>query len=147
MNKNTVYCKYMNLVTIYKTYIHISMMDSLTISAVIKKNICTIVPYICIWVASLYTQIFSWRNLKKNIYIRKSKINQYCTYNISMIYSWYGQGAKQELLLFLENLNNKYKTIKFEHNISPSNISFLNILRYKDQDNTFQTTIYHKLTD
>ena len=47
-NKNTVYCKYMNLVTIYKTYIHISMMDSLTISAVIKKNIFTFVPYICI---------------------------------------------------------------------------------------------------
>ena len=31
----------------------------------------------------------------------------------------------QELLIFLENLNSKHKTIKFEHNVSRSRISFL----------------------
>ena len=54
-------------------------------------------------------------------------------------------GTKQILLLFLENLNSKQKTI--ESNISHSNISFLNTLIYKDKNNTLQTTIYQKLID
>ena len=33
--------------------------------------------------------------------------------------------TKQELLILLEKLNSKHKTIKFEHNILHSNISFL----------------------
>ena len=37
--------------------------------------------------------------------------------------------------------------IKFEHNISHSNISFLDKLIYKDKSNTFQTTAYRKPTD
>ena len=34
-----------------------------------------------------HTQILSWHNLKSNIYIPTLKINQYYTYDISMIYS------------------------------------------------------------
>ena len=34
-----------------------------------------------------HTQIFSWVNLKSNIYIPTLKINKYYTYDISMIYS------------------------------------------------------------
>ena len=56
-------------------------------------------------------------------------------------------GTKQELLIFLEKLNSKYKTIKFEHNILNSNISFLDMLIYKDKNNTLQTTLYRKPTD
>ena len=56
-------------------------------------------------------------------------------------------GTKQELLIFLEKLNSKHKTIKFEHKISHSNISFLDTLIHKDKNNTLQTTLYRKPTD
>ena len=56
-------------------------------------------------------------------------------------------GTKQELLMFLGKLNSKLKTIKFEHNISNSNISFLDTLIYKDKSNTLQTTLHQKPTD
>ena len=55
-------------------------------------------------------------------------------------------GNKQELLLFLEKLNSKHKTMKFDPNISNSNISFLDTLIYKDKNNTLQTTLYQKPT-
>ena len=55
-------------------------------------------------------------------------------------------GTKQELLVFLENLNSKHKTIKFEHNISHSNISFLDTLIYKDKSYSSQT-LNRKPTD
>ena len=54
--------------------------------------------------------------------------------------------TKQELLIFLEKLNSKHKAIKFEHNISNSNILFLDMLIYKDKNNTLQTTLYRKPT-
>ena len=55
--------------------------------------------------------------------------------------------TKQELLILLEKLNSKHKTIKFEHNILHSNISFLVTLIHKDKNNNPQTTIYRKPTD
>ena len=56
-------------------------------------------------------------------------------------------GTKQELLIFLENLNSKHKTIKFEHNISQCKISFWDTLIYKDKKSTLQITLYRKSTD
>ena len=56
-------------------------------------------------------------------------------------------GTKQELLIFLEKLNSKQKAIKFEHNISHSNISFLDTLIHQDKNNSLQTTRYRKPTD
>ena len=78
------------------------------------------------WVQSVvqHTQTFSLHNLKSNIYCYiKNKSILYLRYidDISMIWT----RTKPELLIFLENLNSKHKTIKFEHNISHSKISFL----------------------
>ena len=56
-------------------------------------------------------------------------------------------GAKQKLLVFLENLNSKHKTIKFEHIISHSNISFFDTFTFKNKNKTLQTTPYRKPTD
>ena len=56
-------------------------------------------------------------------------------------------GTKQELLIFSEKLNSKHKTFKFEHNISNSNISFLDTLIYNYKNYTLQTTLYRKPTD
>ena len=44
--------------------------------------------------------------------------------DIFMIWTW----AKQELLIFLEKLNSKHKTLEFEHNISHGNVSFFDAL-------------------
>ena len=55
-------------------------------------------------------------------------------------------GTRQELLVILENLNSKHKTIKFELNISHINISFLDKLIHKGNNNTFQTTLHTKPT-
>ena len=55
-------------------------------------------------------------------------------------------GTKQVLLIFLENLNSKHKTIKFEHNISHSKTVFFDTLIYKDKNNTLQATLYRKST-
>ena len=73
------------------------------------------------------------------LYIKNKSI-LYLRYidNIFMIWT----GTKQELLMFLEKLNSKHKTVKFEHNISHSNISFLETLIYKDENKTLQTTLY-----
>ena len=79
-------------------------------------------------------------------HIPTSKTNQYYADDISIIHLWYGQELSKELLVFLENLNSKHKTIKFEHNISRSNISFLDTLIYKDKNSTLQTTLYRKPT-
>ena len=75
----------------------------------------------------------------------KNKSILYLRYIDDIFMIW--TGTKQELLIFLEKLNSKHKTIKFEHNVSNSNISFLNTLIYKDKNNTIQTTLYRKPTD
>ena len=49
-------------------------------------------------------------------------------------------------MFYFLSLNKKYKTIKFEHEISSQNISFLDTRVYKDREN-LQTTLYRKATD
>ena len=75
----------------------------------------------------------------------KNKSTPNLRYIVDIFMNW--AGTSQELIAFLEYLNSKHKAIKFEHNISPSNISFLYILIYKDKNNTLQTTLYRKPTD
>ena len=81
--------------------------------------------------APAYANIFMAQFEKQNMYI------QYYTYDISMIYSWYGQKVSRS----------KHKIIESEHSIWHSNISFLDTLAYKGKNSTFQTTLYRKPTD
>ena len=93
-----------------------------------------------------YANIFMAQFEKQHIYpCNKNKSILYLRYidDIFMIQT----GTKQELLIFLENLNSKHKAIKFEHNISYNNTSFLDTLIYKDKNNTLQTTLHRKSTD
>ena len=83
---------------------------------------------------------------KQHIYpYIKNKSILYLQYVDDIFIIW--TGTKQELLIFLEKLNSKHKTIKFEHNNSNNNISFLDTLIYKDKNSTLQTTLYRKPTD
>ena len=93
-----------------------------------------------------YPNIFMAQFEKQHVYpYIKNKSIQYLRYIDDIFMIW--TGTKQELLIFLENLNSKHKTIKFEHNISHSKISFLDTLIYIEKNNTLQTTLYRKPTD
>ena len=53
-------------------------------------------------------------------------------------------GSEQELLDFMNDLNKKYSSIKFEFMYSETMIEFLDVLAYKDQNNMLQITIFRK---
>ena len=56
-------------------------------------------------------------------------------------------GSEQELLDIMNDLNKKHPSIKFEFRYSLIKIELLDVLVYRDQNNTLQTTIYRKQTD
>ena len=47
----------------------------------------------------------------------------------------------------MKELNEKHKTIKYDFQISPRKIAFLDVMLYKDKNNNMQTTLYLKPTD
>ena len=57
------------------------------------------------------------------------------------------KGTKAELITFIKDLNEKYKTIKFNFQVSRRAIAFLDAMLYKDENNNIQTTLYRKPTD
>ena len=96
--------------------------------------------------APAYANMFMGQFEKQHTYpYIKNKLILYLRYIDDIFMIW--TGTKQELLIFLEKLNSKHKTIKFEREISHSNISFLDTLIHKDKNNTLQTTLYRKPTD
>ena len=56
-------------------------------------------------------------------------------------------GSEEGLLDFMNDLNKKHPSIKFEFKYSKTKIEFLDVLVYKDQNNILQTTIHRKQTD
>ena len=96
--------------------------------------------------APTYANSFMAQFEKQHIYpyIKNNSI-LYLQYMDDIFMIW--RGTKQELLIFLETLNSKHKTIKFEHNISHSTISFLDTCIYKDKNNTLQKTLCQNPTD
>ena len=85
-----------------------------------------------------------------NIFMAQFEKHHICSdiKNKSILYLWYiddifmlSTVTKQELLILLEKLNSKHKTIKFEHNILHSNISFLVTLIHKTR-----TTLLRQLS-
>ena len=96
--------------------------------------------------APAYTNTFMAQFEQQHIYpYIKNKSILYLRYIDDKCMTW--TGTKQDLLIFLEKLNSKHKTIKFEREISHSNISFLDTLIHKDKNYTLQTTLYRQLTD
>ena len=57
------------------------------------------------------------------------------------------KGTKAELVTFIKESNKKYKTIKFDLQIWPRKIIFIDVIAYKDENNNIQTTLYGKPTD
>ena len=55
--------------------------------------------------------------------------------------------TEEELLKFINKINQKYKTIKFDFKYSKAKIEFLDVLVYKDINNKLRITLYIKPTD
>ena len=45
------------------------------------------------------------------------------------------KGSKAELMTFIKDLNEKRKTTKFDFQVSPRKIEFLDAMLYKDENN------------
>ena len=85
--------------------------------------------------APAYANIFITQFKKQHIFLHlKTKSIPYLQYIDDMFMIW--RGTEQELHVFLKKSNSKQKTIKFELNISDSDISFLDTLIYKDKNST-----------
>ena len=56
-------------------------------------------------------------------------------------------GTTEELILFIDELNKKHKTITFDDKISTKQKEFLDTVVYRDQQHKIQTTIFRKPTD
>ena len=74
----------------------------------------------------------------------KEKSLLYLRYIDDIFMIW--KGTKVELITFIKELNEKQKTIKFDFQISPRKIAFLDAMLYKDENNNIQTTLYRKPT-
>ena len=56
-------------------------------------------------------------------------------------------GTKEELISFIDELNKKYKTIKFDYKIFAKQTELLDAMASKDQQQKIQTAVLHKPTD
>ena len=75
----------------------------------------------------------------------KEKSLLYLRYIDDIFMIW--KGTKVELITFIKELNEKHKTIKFDFQISPRKIAFLDAMLYKNENNNIKTTLYRKPTD
>ena len=96
--------------------------------------------------APSYANIFTANFEAKHIYSYiKEKFLLYLRYIDDKFMIW--KCKKTELMTFIKKLHEKHKTIKFDFQISPRNIAFLDTMLYKDKNKKTQTTLYHKPTD
>ena len=100
----------------------------------------------CTICAPSYANIFMANFEAKHIYTYiKEKSLLYLRYIDDIFMIW--KGTKVELITFIKELNEKHKTIKFDFQILPRKIAFLDAMLYNDENNNIQTTLYRKPTD
>ena len=100
------------------------------------------------WVQSLcsYANIFMANFEAKHIYPYIKEMSLiYLRYIDDIFMIW--KGTEAELMTFIKDLNEKHKTIKFDFQVSPRKIAFLDAMLYKGENNNIQTTLYRKPTD
>ena len=56
-------------------------------------------------------------------------------------------GTKEELILFIGEVNKNHKTIKFDYKIFTKQIEFLGTMVHKNQQQKIQTAIFRTPTD
>ena len=78
------------------------------------------------------TRISLWQILKQNTSIHTLKSCLCLRYIDDKFTIW--KGTKAELMTFIEELNEKHKTIKFDFQILPRKIAFLNAILDKGEN-------------
>ena len=92
---------------------------------------------------SAYANIFMASLESKFIYpYIKEKVITFLWFTDDLLMIW--TDTEEELLKFINELNQKHKTIKFGFKYSKTKIEFLDALVYKDVNNKLQTTLYKK---
>ena len=97
--------------------------------------------------APLLVRLSSCQNLK-NIYIYpliKSKSVIYSCYIDNIFMVWVK--SESELRQFMNKINQKHQSIKFDFKFSKESIEFLDTLVYIDSNNRLQTNLYKKPTN
>ena len=96
--------------------------------------------------APSYANIFMARFEEKYMYqFIKHKIDLYLRNIDGIFFIW--KGTEEELKNLFNEINKKHPFIKFDQKYSKSKMEFLNILVYKDEQLTLQTTLFKKKTD
>ena len=96
--------------------------------------------------APSYANIFMSEFEEKCIYpLIKNKSVIYLHYIDNIFMVWIK--SKSKLRKFMNEINQKHQSIKFDFKFSKENIEFLNTLVYIDSNNRLQTTLYRKRTD
>ena len=96
--------------------------------------------------APAYANIFMADFESKYIYpLIKNKAITYLRYIDDIFMIW--TASMDELQNFIQVLNSKHQSIRFEFNISTLKMEFLDVLLYKDQNHNIQTTLYKKPND
>ena len=96
--------------------------------------------------APSYANIFMANFEAKHIYpYIKEKSLLYLRYIDDIFMIW--KVTKAEFMTFINELNEKHKTIKLDFQILARKIAFLDAMLYKDKNNNIQTTLYRKSTD
>ena len=83
--------------------------------------------------------------IKTHIPIYKRKFITFLRFIGDLFIIW--TDAKEELLKFINELNQKHKPIKFDFKYSKTKIEFLDVLVCKHINNELQTTLYKKATN
>ena len=95
--------------------------------------------------APCYANIFMENFEAKLIYQHIKEMSLlYLRYADNMSMIW--KGTKAKLTKFIKELKQKHKTIKFDFQVSPRKIPFLDTMVYKDEKNKIKTILHHKPT-
>ena len=93
--------------------------------------------------APAYANIFMANFELKYIYpYIKDKAKMFLRFIDDLFMIW--TGSEQELLDFMNDLNKRHSSIKFEFKYSQTKTEFLDVLVYKDHNNMLQTTVYRE---
>ena len=119
----------------------ISIQNNFVISGInyLQKTSCAM-GKVC---APAYGNISTGKFEKLHIYRYPNNfLTFYCRFIDDIFFLW--NGTESELIQFIDNLNQKHPTIKFEFTYSRTSITFLDTKAYINENGTLCTTIYGK---
>ena len=91
--------------------------------------------------------IFLLEHLNRHILISTLDTKQYRTYDKEMIFLFIWKRTGELLLSFIEDINKKCPSVKFDFKYSKTDLEFLDTKLNKDTNGKLRLAIYPKATD